>query len=157
LNDVFDAMWPQLEKQLAGLPSAGTVVAPERSAEDMIAEVLELSRDGTRMVQVVRGLEIVVGGLAKNVGQLVAVVSRAADRAWSGEPPGKGYHSPGSEVGGEYPAPALPGLAGSTFVVPDVEDPEVAAARWYAYEKRRENARAGLTKKKESEGDKGKK
>lgn len=46
LNDLFDAMWPQLDKQLTALPAATGAAAPKRSMEDMMAEVLELSRGG---------------------------------------------------------------------------------------------------------------
>jgi hypothetical protein len=46
LNDLFDAMWSQLEKQLVALPTEKGTAAPKRPLEDMVAEVLQLSRNG---------------------------------------------------------------------------------------------------------------
>ncbi|MBZ5671177.1 MAG: toll/interleukin-1 receptor domain-containing protein [Acidobacteriia bacterium] len=44
LNDLFDAMWPHVEKALKGLPPAPQGVQAERPVEDMVAEILELVR-----------------------------------------------------------------------------------------------------------------
>jgi hypothetical protein len=44
LDEIFDAMWPKLEEKLQAMPPAEEDVDAKRSPEDMIAEILELSR-----------------------------------------------------------------------------------------------------------------
>lgn len=44
LDDIFNAMWPEMEKAIAALPPAVSPVTSKRSAEDMIVEILELVR-----------------------------------------------------------------------------------------------------------------
>jgi hypothetical protein len=44
LNEIFDAMWPKLEEKLSTMPDAEEEVDAMRSADDMIAEILEISR-----------------------------------------------------------------------------------------------------------------
>ncbi len=44
LNAVFDGMWPVLDKKLAAMPKAENVVEARRSPEEMLAEILEISR-----------------------------------------------------------------------------------------------------------------
>ena len=44
LNTIFDKMWPELEKSIAGMPSPDQVVEAKRSPDEMIAEILDLSR-----------------------------------------------------------------------------------------------------------------
>jgi TIR domain-containing protein len=56
LNNLLYVMWPQLEEQLASLPPAGAAAPPKRSLEDMVAEVLELSREGAKVGSAVMNL-----------------------------------------------------------------------------------------------------
>jgi hypothetical protein len=44
LQDIFDAMWPKLDKHLATLPPAEEFVPAKRSTDDMIAEILQIVR-----------------------------------------------------------------------------------------------------------------
>jgi hypothetical protein len=44
LNELFDAMWPKLEEALSKLPPAGEAAPAKRKMEDMMAEVLEITR-----------------------------------------------------------------------------------------------------------------
>lgn len=44
LNEIFDAMWPKLEEKLMTVPKAEADVIAKRSTDDMIAEILEISR-----------------------------------------------------------------------------------------------------------------
>lgn len=44
LRDIFEAMWPALEKTLHNLPHAEAIKPVRRSTEDMLAEILELLR-----------------------------------------------------------------------------------------------------------------
>lgn len=44
LNEIFDAMWPKLDEKLSTMPGAEEQVDTMRSPEDMIAEILEISR-----------------------------------------------------------------------------------------------------------------
>ena len=44
LNIIFDKMWPELEKSIENMPSPDRVVEAKRSPDEMIAEILELSR-----------------------------------------------------------------------------------------------------------------
>jgi hypothetical protein len=52
LDQVFEAMWPNLEGQLRCLPPAETDVEFRRSVEEMVAEILEITRaDANRRKQ----------------------------------------------------------------------------------------------------------
>ena len=44
LDRVFDGLWPNLEESLRTLPTAPRVAEPRRSADDMVAEILEIVR-----------------------------------------------------------------------------------------------------------------
>lgn len=44
LSLVFDALWSQLEEKLKAIPRAEEVAATKRSVEDIVAEILEISR-----------------------------------------------------------------------------------------------------------------
>lgn len=44
LDEVFEAMWPKLEGKLRSLPPLGEDASPKRSIEEMVAEILELTR-----------------------------------------------------------------------------------------------------------------
>ena len=44
LDKLFDKMWPELQETLAKLPAPSTAIPPRRTTEEMIAEILELSR-----------------------------------------------------------------------------------------------------------------
>lgn len=44
LDNIFDAMWPTLEKTFSGLPPSAALSAPKRSTDDMVAEILEIVR-----------------------------------------------------------------------------------------------------------------
>ena len=54
LDRIFDHMWPELEERLLKMPSTGQAASPKRSTEDMITEILELSRaevNSTKLMQ----------------------------------------------------------------------------------------------------------
>ncbi len=44
LNTIFEKMWPELEKTIQNLPSPGELIEAKRSLDEMLAEILELSR-----------------------------------------------------------------------------------------------------------------
>jgi hypothetical protein len=44
LQRIFDAMWPRLDEKLRTMPGAEEAVVARRSTDEMIAEVLEISR-----------------------------------------------------------------------------------------------------------------
>jgi len=44
LDRIFDRMWPELEEKLLRIPTVGQNTSPKRSTEDMITEILEISR-----------------------------------------------------------------------------------------------------------------
>jgi hypothetical protein len=44
LRETFDAMWPKLEQKLASMPGPEEAVQAKRAPEDMIAEILDISR-----------------------------------------------------------------------------------------------------------------
>jgi hypothetical protein len=44
LDAVFEAFWPQLERDLQTMPEPGTVVDAKRPADQMLAEILEFTR-----------------------------------------------------------------------------------------------------------------
>jgi hypothetical protein len=48
LNGVFEALWPKLEHELSTMPKPATAAPPKRPLEDMVAEILELSRAGAK-------------------------------------------------------------------------------------------------------------
>jgi hypothetical protein len=50
LNSLFDKMWPELEGKLAVLPKPSGVAPPKRPPEEMLAEILELTRAMTPQI-----------------------------------------------------------------------------------------------------------
>jgi hypothetical protein len=60
LDGVFEALWPTLEEKLASMPREQSSALPERSLEDMVAEILKLTRLTAREGQV-RSLQIMLG------------------------------------------------------------------------------------------------
>jgi hypothetical protein len=44
LDALFDGMWPRLEEKLAALPAPQEVVKAKRSLDEMVAEILEITR-----------------------------------------------------------------------------------------------------------------
>jgi hypothetical protein len=79
LNGVFDALWPMLEAKLSALPEPETNVPPKRNLEDMISEVLDLSRTAAKsresvefMERYLPTLEVLMRVLEANVPPLVA-------------------------------------------------------------------------------------
>jgi hypothetical protein len=44
LNTIFEKMWPELEKAIKNMPSPDQVVEAKRSPDEVMAEILELSR-----------------------------------------------------------------------------------------------------------------
>jgi hypothetical protein len=59
LDGVFEALWPTLEEKLASMPKEQSSTPPKRSLEDMVAEILKLTRLTAREGQV-RSLEIML-------------------------------------------------------------------------------------------------
>lgn len=59
LDGVFEALWPTLEEKLASMPKEPSSTPPKRSLEDMVAEILKLTRLSAREGQV-RSLEIML-------------------------------------------------------------------------------------------------
>lgn len=60
LNELFDAMWPKLEEALNKLPPADEATPPTRQIEDMVAEILEITRAGaatTNLDDLMRAIE----------------------------------------------------------------------------------------------------
>ena len=44
VNHLFDKLWPDLEKELAGIPEPSGAAPPNRPPDEMLGEILELSR-----------------------------------------------------------------------------------------------------------------
>jgi hypothetical protein len=44
LDTIFDKMWPDLDQKLKALPAPSSAPPPRRSTDEMVAEILELSR-----------------------------------------------------------------------------------------------------------------
>jgi len=44
VNHLFDKLWPDLEKELAGIPEPSGATPPQRAPEELLVEILELSR-----------------------------------------------------------------------------------------------------------------
>ena len=57
LDEIFDAMWPKLEERIQTMPQAEENVDAKRSPEDMIAEILELSRADANRRKNIDGLD----------------------------------------------------------------------------------------------------
>jgi hypothetical protein len=71
LNKVFDAMWPDFEKRLKGLPAAPEGIKQGRGTDDMIAEILELVRASAPGIDQQRTIV--------NLQQMIAAVLRELD------------------------------------------------------------------------------
>jgi hypothetical protein len=87
LNGAFDALWPKLEAQLSSLPASATG-APRRSLEDMVGEILELSRARVRneadsIAQLERQLATFYGEAKPKVGTMDML------KAWREAPSGR--------------------------------------------------------------------
>jgi hypothetical protein len=52
LNGTFSAMWPRLEAELSAMPKPDAAVPQKRSLDDMVAEILALSREQARFRKV---------------------------------------------------------------------------------------------------------
>ncbi len=48
VNHLFDKLWPDLEKELAGIPEPSGAAPPKRPSEEMLAEILELARSSAQ-------------------------------------------------------------------------------------------------------------
>jgi len=51
LNGTFIALWPRLEAELSSMPKPDAAVPQRRSVEDMVAEILDISRAESRYRQ----------------------------------------------------------------------------------------------------------
>jgi hypothetical protein len=57
LDAIFAKMWPDLEQRLSALPASAGVVPPVRTTDEMVAEILELSRAAAQSRKLVEGLD----------------------------------------------------------------------------------------------------
>lgn len=51
LDTIFDKWWPDLDKSIKGIPGGETKKEIRRTAEDMLAEILGLVREQTRLIR----------------------------------------------------------------------------------------------------------
>lgn len=71
LDSVFDGMWPQMKKRLEAIP-AKEALLPHRSPDEMITEVLELSRFGAN--NTMKAMEAIISA----VGEVRSVMADVA-------------------------------------------------------------------------------
>jgi hypothetical protein len=57
VNHLFDKLWPDLEKELASIPAPSGAAPPKRDPEEMLAEILELSRAAAQSRKSVEALD----------------------------------------------------------------------------------------------------
>lgn len=81
LNDLFDAMWPHVEKALKELPPAPQGVQAERPVEDMVAEILELVRAEASRKNLLAGISAL--GVPGKSEPTVSDVFKAISAAWA--------------------------------------------------------------------------
>ena len=94
LDQVFDAMWPKLDADLRSLPQAGQNRASERPLDEMVAEILEISRAGATRRTKAEWMDDYIP-LMKEIFPLLEQVVLAAKQA----------NKPGVGSGGPEPAP----------------------------------------------------
>jgi hypothetical protein len=87
LNEIFDRFWPVLEEKIKLVPKAPAGLAPKRSVEDMLAEVLDFTRSEINRRQLPNN---VYGGVVGLKGSIKASLPSYADRFLIGaeNPPG---------------------------------------------------------------------
>lgn len=54
LDHIFERMWPEMEEKLARMPEADGATVPRRTAEDILAEILEIARAGASDREAIR-------------------------------------------------------------------------------------------------------
>jgi hypothetical protein len=57
LDAAFEALWPRLEEKLSALPVTESIVQEQRSADEMVAEILELNRQAANSRKAVESLD----------------------------------------------------------------------------------------------------
>lgn len=78
----FEKMWPDLEQKLMSMPSPEEVVEAKRTSEEMIAEILELTRDAASSRKKVDWLD----AYAPTLQQLFPLLDQALNAAKAGAP-----------------------------------------------------------------------
>jgi hypothetical protein len=85
LKTIFEKMWPELEKTIGNMPSPDQVVEAKRSPDEMMAEILELSRAAANSRKQVEWLDQ-YAPLIKQFFPLLEQVIKGAQTAGQGPP-----------------------------------------------------------------------
>lgn len=74
VNHLFDKLWPDLEKELVAIPTPSGAAPPERAPEEMLAEILELSRASAQSRKSVEVLDPYLPAFAEVIPAFVQVL-----------------------------------------------------------------------------------
>jgi hypothetical protein len=109
LDSVFDGMWPKMKKRLEAIP-AKVALVPHRSTDEMITEVLELSRFGAS--NTMKGMDAIISA----VGEVQRIMADVAAQVPAVRELGQGVQLVGSAV--EELSEMLSQQNATSFVVP---------------------------------------
>jgi len=87
VNLLFDKLWPDLERDLAAIPVPSGATPPKRPPEEMLAEILELSRAASQSRKSVEALDQYIPTFMKFMPLLAQAVDQAEKQAVSQAPP----------------------------------------------------------------------
>jgi hypothetical protein len=78
LDALFDGMWPRLEEKLSALPNPKEIVPASRPVDEMVAEVLELTRAAANSRKGVERLDIYIPVFEQLMPKLIDLLQAAA-------------------------------------------------------------------------------
>jgi hypothetical protein len=118
VNHLFDKLWPDLEKELAGIPEPSGAVLPNRPTEEMLADILELSRAAAQSHKSVEVLDPYLPAFAEFMPVFIQFMPLLAEAAKAAQ---KQAGPPAN-----YPPNPLPGLpVRRTFVIKHHDDAQL--------------------------------
>jgi len=101
VNHLFDKLWPDLEEELAAIPVPSGAVLPNRPTEEMLAEILELSRAAAQSRKSVEVLDPYLPAFAEFMPVFFQFMPLLAEAVKAGQKP--------AGPSANYPPNLLPG------------------------------------------------
>jgi hypothetical protein len=97
---LFDKLWPDLEKELAGIPEPSGAVPPQRPPDEMLAEILELSRAAAQSRKSVEVLDPYLPAFAEFMPAFIQFMPLLAEAIKAGQTAGPTANYPPNVLAG---------------------------------------------------------